>query len=261
MRVGVADAEVSEGHGYLGVTFGKTDPQFQMDLGFFVFTLPWLTFVIAYLSMALVIGALVAAFTHYVSGGLHFQGHHYVEPIYVQAKSASAYPLNRAVIAAYGDKLAWSTTLDGALDALFGGNAGASSGDNTPTTPPGTPTTPPPPGETANNPALTPALAEAQKALNDGDAALKAGDFTKYGEAQTRLKAAIAAAVAADPGPQRHPDWDGHYAASWPRAEASRPPGIRASLSGSRPGRPGGPGSCYAQARPVGVADGRPGPL
>ena len=139
MRVGVADAEVSEGHGYLGVAFGKTDPQFQMDLGFFVFTLPWLTFVIAYLSMALVIGALVAACTHYVSGGLHFQWLHYVEPIYVQAKSASAYPLNRAVIAAYGDKLAWSTTLDGALDALFGGNAGASSGDNTPTSP----TTPP----------------------------------------------------------------------------------------------------------------------
>jgi len=45
LRVGVADAEVSEGHGYLGVAFGKTDPQFQMDLGFFVFTLPWLTVV------------------------------------------------------------------------------------------------------------------------------------------------------------------------------------------------------------------------
>jgi len=240
LRVGVADAEVSEGHGYLGVTFGKTDPQFQMDLGFFVFTLPWLTFVIAYLSMALVIGALVAAFTHYVFGGLHFQGLLYVEPIYVQAKTASAYPLNRAVIAAFGDKLAWSTTLDGALDALFGGNAGASSGDNTPTsptTPPGTPTTTPPPGGTANNPALTPALAEAQKALNDGAAALKAGDFTKYGEAQTRLKAAIAAAVAASPNggsvtltPNGTPTRTATTPPAGPRAEASRPPGIRASL-------------------------------
>ena len=55
-----------------GVPFGKTDPQFKMDLGFFVFTLPWLTFVVGYLSMALIIGVLVAAFAHYVFGGLHF---------------------------------------------------------------------------------------------------------------------------------------------------------------------------------------------
>ena len=124
-----------------------------------------------------------------VGGGLL-----YVEPIYVQAKTESAYPLNRAVIAAFGDKLAWSSTLNGALDALFGGNAGATSGDNTPTTP----TTPTPPGG-ANDPALAKALSDAQTALNDGAAALKAGDFTKYGEAQARLKAAIAAAVAASP--------------------------------------------------------------
>ena len=57
-----------------GVPFGKTDPQLHMDVGFFVFTLPWLTFVIGYLSMALVIGTTAAAFTHYVFGGLQFQG-------------------------------------------------------------------------------------------------------------------------------------------------------------------------------------------
>ena len=43
--------------------FGKTDPQFGMDVGFYVFTLPWLTFVVAFLSMALIIGVIVAAFT------------------------------------------------------------------------------------------------------------------------------------------------------------------------------------------------------
>ena len=74
-----------------------------------------------------------------VGGGLL-----YVEPIYVQANTQSAYPLNRAIITAFGDKLAWSSTLDGALDALFDGNSGAKSGDNTPTTGgTGTPTTPP----------------------------------------------------------------------------------------------------------------------
>jgi uncharacterized protein len=126
-----------------------------------------------------------------------------VEPIYVQANTPSAYPLNRAIITAFGDKLAWSSTLDGALDALFGGNSGAKSGDNTPTTGgTGTTPTPPPPtgtGQTADNPALTKALSDAQQAVNDADAALKAGDFAKYGEAQTRLKAAIAAAAAAAP--------------------------------------------------------------
>ena len=130
-----------------------------------------------------------------VGGGLL-----YVEPIYVQAKTESAYPLNRAVIVAFGDQLAWSSTLSGALDQLFGGSSGAQSSDQTgPSAGPGTPgTTPTPtPGET--NQALTKALADAQAAVNDADAALKAGDFTKYGEAQTRLKAAITAAAQAAP--------------------------------------------------------------
>ncbi|MEP6648846.1 MAG: UPF0182 family protein [Lapillicoccus sp.] len=136
-----------------------------------------------------------------VGGGLL-----YVEPIYVQANTSSAYPLNRAIITAFGDKLAWSDSLDGALDALFGGNSGAKSGDNTgtgTTTPatPGTGSTPATgtPPASSNNPALTKALADAQQAVNDADAALKAGDFGKYGEAQTRLKAAISAAAAAAP--------------------------------------------------------------
>ena len=129
-----------------------------------------------------------------VGGGLL-----YVEPIYVQAKTDSAFPLNRAIVVAFGDKLAWSSTLDGALDALFGGDSGATSGDNTPTKPT-SPTTPGTGGTgTAANPQLQAALAEAQTALNEADAALKAGDFTKYGAAQAKLKAAIAKAVAAQP--------------------------------------------------------------
>ena len=98
-----------------------------------------------------------------VGGGLL-----YVEPIYVQANTASAYPLNRAIVVAFGDKLAWSSTLDGALNALFGGDAGAKSGDSTPTTGgTGTPTTPPANAPPGTNPALDKALADAQQALND----------------------------------------------------------------------------------------------
>jgi uncharacterized membrane protein (UPF0182 family) len=44
---------------------------------------------------------------------------------------------------------------------------------------------------------LKSALASAQSALADSQAALKKGDFTAYGKAQDRLKAAIAAAISA----------------------------------------------------------------
>ncbi len=139
-----------------------------------------------------------------VGGGLL-----YVQPIYVRANSTTAYPLSRATVVAFGEKLAWSDTLSGALDGLFGGDAGADAGDQgtggtggagtggTGTGGTGTGGT----GGTGGTPqagALAQALADINKAYTDGEAALKAGDFTAYGEAQNRLKAAIAAAVAAD---------------------------------------------------------------
>ena len=130
-----------------------------------------------------------------VGGGLL-----YVEPIYVSAKTGSSYPLSRAIVVAFGNQLAWSDTLNGALDGLFGGNSGAAAGDsgNGTTTPPstggGTGT-----GGTAASAALKAALADVQKAFTDGQDALKKGDFTAYGEAQKRLQAAIARAVAAQP--------------------------------------------------------------
>ena len=58
-----------------------------------------------------------------VGGGLL-----YVQPIYVSAKGTSAYPLSRATVVAFGDRLAWSDTLTGALDGLFGGSSGADGG-------------------------------------------------------------------------------------------------------------------------------------
>jgi uncharacterized membrane protein (UPF0182 family) len=131
-----------------------------------------------------------------VGGGLL-----YVEPIYVSAKTTSSYPLARAIVVAFGNQLAWSDTLGGALDNLFGGSSGATAADSG-TAPPAT-TTPPAkggtsPGTTAT-PALRAALAAAQKAFSDGQAALKQGDFAAYGEAQKRLQAAIADATAASP--------------------------------------------------------------
>ena len=42
------------------VPFGSKDAQFNLDIGFFVFTLPWLRFIVGFLTMALVLGALAA---------------------------------------------------------------------------------------------------------------------------------------------------------------------------------------------------------
>ncbi|HEX6917071.1 MAG TPA: UPF0182 family protein, partial [Phycicoccus sp.] len=54
--------------------FGVQDPQFGLDVGFFVFTLPWLTFVVSFLTVVLVLAFIAAAFTHYVYGGLQLPG-------------------------------------------------------------------------------------------------------------------------------------------------------------------------------------------
>ncbi|GAA1170862.1 UPF0182 family protein [Ornithinimicrobium humiphilum] len=136
-----------------------------------------------------------------VGGGLL-----YVEPVYVQSAGGSSYPLQRVVVAAFGNELGWSDTLDGALDELFGGDSGATAGDagdEGPTTSP--PTDGEDGGEDAGDPGAEPtgdlaeAIAEIQQAYEDGQAALEEGDWQAYGEAQERLQEAIRKAVEASP--------------------------------------------------------------
>ena len=130
----------------------------------------------------------------------------YVQPIYVQASSGtSAYPQSKAIVASFGDKLAWSDTLDGALDGLFGGNSGATAGDQG-TSGPAAPTAPstPTPGQSPTTPQgnqgnaeVAKQLTAAQEAMKAADEALAKGDFTAYGEAQKRVRAAVDAALKA----------------------------------------------------------------
>jgi uncharacterized membrane protein (UPF0182 family) len=56
------------------VPFGTKDPQFHMDNGFFVFTLPWLEFVVGFLTAVVLLSAIAALVTHYLYGGLRLQG-------------------------------------------------------------------------------------------------------------------------------------------------------------------------------------------
>ena len=55
------------------VSFGQKDAQFGVDIGFYVFKLPFLTFVVDWLFAALVIILVVTAVAHYLNGGIRLQ--------------------------------------------------------------------------------------------------------------------------------------------------------------------------------------------
>jgi len=55
------------------VDFHRTDPQFHKDIGFYVFQLPFLRFIIDWLFAGLVIVLLVTAVAYYLNGGIRFQ--------------------------------------------------------------------------------------------------------------------------------------------------------------------------------------------
>jgi hypothetical protein len=55
------------------VDFGREDPQFHRDIGFYVFQLPFIKFIIDWLFAGLVIVLLVTAVAHYLNGGIRFQ--------------------------------------------------------------------------------------------------------------------------------------------------------------------------------------------
>ncbi|PPK98743.1 hypothetical protein CLV92_101444 [Kineococcus xinjiangensis] len=56
------------------VEWGTTDPQFQLDYGFYVFTLPWIQFVVSFLTAVVVLAGIAALATHYLYGGLRLAG-------------------------------------------------------------------------------------------------------------------------------------------------------------------------------------------
>jgi len=129
----------------------------------------------------------------------------YVQPVYVRGKGETSYPVLQRVLVGYGNRIGFASTLDAALNQVFGVTVGPSTG-GTPTTPGTGSGTPSPggspgasvaPGTGSAQAALQRALADAQRALRDSDAALSARDFAKYGDAQNRLKDAVARAVEA----------------------------------------------------------------
>lgn len=56
------------------VPFGWTDPQFHKDASFYVFRLPFLSYLVSWGFLALVVLFLTVAVTHYFNGGIRLQG-------------------------------------------------------------------------------------------------------------------------------------------------------------------------------------------
>jgi uncharacterized membrane protein (UPF0182 family) len=54
-------------------SFHAQDPYFHKDVGFYVFTLPWLHFVVGFVIAVLVLAALAAVVVHYLYGGIRLQ--------------------------------------------------------------------------------------------------------------------------------------------------------------------------------------------
>jgi hypothetical protein len=101
--------------------------------------------------------------------------------------------LLQKILVAFGDQIAFEDTLDQALTSPFG-----SSGINPTPTPTDPGTTPIDPGTPATgSAALQAALQQALEAIQEKEAALASGDWSAFGLAEEKLRAAIEAALAA----------------------------------------------------------------
>jgi uncharacterized membrane protein (UPF0182 family) len=120
-----------------------------------------------------------------VGGGLL-----YVEPVYIErAHQQASFPQLNRVLAAYGDRTGYASTLSGALDQIFGagaGNAAASPGQQPRA--PGENASQPPPAAVSQK--LRQAVTDITNALKRLQAAQAAGDFTAQGKALADLYAA-----------------------------------------------------------------------
>jgi uncharacterized membrane protein (UPF0182 family) len=128
-----------------------------------------------------------------VGGGLL-----YVQPVYIQSTGETSYPLLQKILVAFGDQIAFEDTLDEALTVLFGSSGLPDETDPVDPADPGTEPTEPEAPATGSD-ALAAALQDALEAIQEKDAAMAAGDWTAFGEAEEKLRKAIEAALSATP--------------------------------------------------------------
>jgi uncharacterized membrane protein (UPF0182 family) len=118
----------------------------------------------------------------------------YVEPIYLKQKDVSAFPQLARVLVSYKNKVGFASTLETALNDVFGPGGGANTtkpGDPG-TTPPTSGTTPPStqPGTGQNTPEMNQAVSEIRAALDKIKTAQTSGNLGDLGKAFQELDAA-----------------------------------------------------------------------
>ncbi|QGH71091.1 UPF0182 family protein [Pseudactinotalea sp. HY158] len=136
-----------------------------------------------------------------VGGGLL-----YVQPVYVQASGGTQFPLMRKVLVSFGDAIGYASTLNEALDQVFGGDSGVTTPDAQPDGEGSGEGTGEGSGEGSGGDTgtldaqarLTAALERARVAMEDSSSAMSAGDWAAYGTAQEALDQALQDAIAAE---------------------------------------------------------------
>lgn len=120
----------------------------------------------------------------------------YVQPVYAQRSGSSgSYPALQFVVVRFGEHIGIASTLQEALDQVFQGDAGGTTGEDQAPGSGGGSTPPTSSGTgTVDQAAVTANLQKAQSSFEEADAALKAGDLATYQKKMTEAKAAVDAA-------------------------------------------------------------------
>ncbi len=121
----------------------------------------------------------------------------YVQPIYTQRQdtTSGAFPVLRYVVVRFGDRTGIAETLQEALDQVFSGDSGASTGEQPST---GTPETPAGSGTgTVDQVAVNKALDEARAGFAAAEEALRNGDLAAYQRHTNEARAAVERAITA----------------------------------------------------------------
>jgi len=122
----------------------------------------------------------------------------YLQPVYLQSQQ-SAFPEFQRIIVASPREVVWGKTLAEALDLLLQAEDSGGPAPSGPPTPTPTPTPTPAPGQTPGPtpsgdtlPSDVPGLIDyAYRHFQLGQAALRDGDFARYGEEQAKVDAAL----------------------------------------------------------------------
>jgi uncharacterized membrane protein (UPF0182 family) len=110
-----------------------------------------------------------------------------VQPLYLQSNAdQGALPELKRVIVASNDKVVMAESLTAAIQLLTS-SSGETTAPSTPTPEPGTGS-----GQTITDPAVASLVAQAAAAFDKAQAAMKAGDWTAYGQAEDELASILA---------------------------------------------------------------------